>query len=933
MLRFLSLLCFLFSYLSILGQINQTLNREKDSIARIALFSSDTAAIKYYNDIGRKFMNLSPDTSIKYLNKALEKAKYIETTSDQIRTLNYIGIAFRNKSEFTRAFNYYMQALRISESSKDTVQLGYSLINLGNIFLYQTNYNGALDFFKRAMLTAELLNDKRLIAYCYANLGRSYSNLGSYRLAEDYYVRAIEIRNELGDEQGVTATEVDLAELYRLQGQLKKSLEYYLMVLPGIQASDNMGALTYSLNNISLIYKEMDDLVKAEQYALRGLKIAKEMGSKNDIRKATENLSDIFYTNKNYKKAYEYHVQYSALKDSLFSEENIRTIEEIKTQYEREQQEAQNDFLRKQDSLNKAIIKRQQTIIILVIVGSVLILIAAVILLRAYRIVKTLSNKIKKQKDEIEKDKDTIEKQSRRLEELDMAKSRFFANISHDLRSPLTLILGNIERIVSDDDNYFTMSSQENLDIVYKNSKRLLYLTDEINELTKLEEGKLKLNLKYVKLLPYLKTLVKMFQSSAESKRIDLTLHASIDDNTILKIDPDQIDKVVFNLISNALKYTRENDRIKVNLYDKKDTVCIAIADSGSGIPSENLPYIFDRYYQSENDLRQLHKGLGIGLALVKEIVQLHQGKIFAESEEGKGTTFYVEFLKETNQIEEAIIPTSSDYIKEKSSAWAGLEIATKSKPSIKALNKADCSTKILLVEDHPEVRNYIRQIIEDHYIILEAEHGVEALKILNRETVDLIITDLMMPWMDGFELLDKVQQDDKLKHIPILVVSARTSQKDRENILFRGINDFLQKPFDQKEFLLRIRNLLNKETSRDNLILSNTEKFDDLESDLIKKVEHMVLEKINDSNLGVMHLADAMAASERQVYRMIKKLTGMTPSEYIKEIRWQYVDQLIKSKKVKNPSEAARSIGMKNVTRFKQQYEKRFGKKPAEPV
>jgi CheY-like chemotaxis protein len=248
-----------------------------------------------------------------------------------------------------------------------------------------------------------------------------------------------------------------------------------------------------------------------------------------------------------------------------------------------------------------------------------------------------------------------------------------------------------------------------------------------------------------------------------------------------------------------------------------------------------------------------------------------------------------------------------------------------------------DKETAILIVDDHPEIRYYIRQILEDNYKVIEASHGLEAMEVLGNMKVDLIVTDLMMPWMDGFELIEAINYNEDYNKIPLLVVSARISGSDKEKVLYKGINEYLQKPFSKKELILRIENLLKlkekyTEDSKGNVFSSLVkDNLADVEKDILKKLENEVTERIDDPNLSVLSLTEAMAASERQVYRLVKKLTGLTPYEYIMEVRMQYADYLIRKNKVKNASEAARSVGYKNVTVFSKQYQKRFGSKPAD--
>ncbi len=896
----------------------------------------DVLIANYYNDVAWDYRNSYPDSTIYYAKKALELARNDKNLVEELRAYNILGIAERNKGNYSKAFAHYMDVLKGSEDVPiANQQRGFGLINIGNLYIYQGNYDDALSYFNQALLMADSIGDYRMEGYVFLNIGRTYRSMSNYDDAEEAFVKSLSIRDSLNDLSGIITLKVELAELYRLQGKTQKSLEYFIASLDEINEIKNYGALSYSWNNISQIYREMDSLKLAEFYAKSALQVAEDIQAKYDVQKATENLAQIYQAQEKYELAFEHLQRSSQVKDSIFNEENTREMERLIAKYEGEKVAAEADFLREQAVLNEKIIKRQQVIIILSVVGILLFAIVFLVTLRAFRLRNKLNSEIIAQKNKIEHDKEIIEKQSRKLEELDAAKSRFFANISHDLRSPLSLILGSLENVMQEENNYLTPTSKEDLDIGYKNSKRLLFLADEINELTKLEEGKLHVNYEVVKINTYMKLLVRMFSSAAEYKGITLSYDSKVSDEEVLKIDPGHFEKIIYNLVSNAINHTNRDGKVTIGLEKSNDRINLSISDTGEGIPEKSIPLIFDRYYQSPNNKYKVREGLGIGLALVKELVTLHDAEINVTSEIEKGTTFEISFPA-YHAEEEGMIPEHSDYLKEKNNLWSELiqknEFqAGKKNITIKKLEE-DKEYTLLLVDDHPEVREYIRNLVIRDFTVLEATNGQEALDVLETEHVDLVVTDLMMPWMDGFELLEKMGQDSRLKKIPALVVSARTNEEDKQKVLFRGINDILYKPFNREELILRINNILTHKSDwegegTNKMIVAQTETIDDIEKGIIEKLESVIIENINNPHLSVALLSDTMAASERKVYRMIKKLTGFTPLEYIKEVKWKYLEVLIREKKIKNPTEAAKSIGLQNVTKFKAQFEKKFGK------
>lgn len=908
-----------------------------DSLKRqlnILGISAYAGLVKTHNQLAWEYRDIRPDSALYHANQALRLARDHGLIFAEIQSLNYVGVAYRNLSNFSKAFEKYLEALKLAEERGDNEQRGYSLINLGNLYWYQTNFQGAIKYFIQALDQAQALANKRMVAYCFLNLGRSYKGIAEYGQAELYFKQAIDIRREQQDVYGQLAAEIDLAEVYMLKGDLNRSLTYHKELIKRIQASDNPRLLSVAYNNIAKIYLSKDQLDLAEYHAFKAIEITKDVNSRYEEKNVLENLSLIYASGEDYKKAFDYNVRYAELNQQLFSEENIRRIEQMKSQYEMEQQEAENEFLRKQSELNQGIITRQRVIITLTVIGIILFLMVTVISVRGFVIKRRLSDKIKGQKDEIERDKAVIEKQAARLKELDEARSRFFINVSHDLRTPLSLIMGNLEMLKEDEEVYLSNSARKNLETGLKNCKRLLYLTDEINDLTKLEEGKILLKKEVVRLGSYMQMLSEMFMGTAEYKGVKLEYANHLHKEDTVLIDPRQFEKIFYNLISNAIRHTSRGDKITIETTSSGGILHLNITDTGEGIAKESLPYVFDRFYQSRNNEYRTREGLGIGLALVKELVGLHEGKISVESTVGLGSSFKMTFPEANRITGEGFVPHAIGYASERKHLYD--EIDREETAGVSLPRQSEERAAILLVDDHPEIRYHIRQLLEDEYHLIEAAHGLEALEILKRNDVDLIISDLMMPWMDGFELIEAINSNEELNKIPILVVSARISERDHEKVLDKGINDYLQKPFQKKELVLRINNLLQQKQKwasghGDFDLLFEKNRMDVVEKDILAKIEALVMERIDDERLSVFDLSDAMAASERQVYRLVKKITGLTPYEYISEIRMKYVEYLIRKGKVKNASEAARSIGLKNVTTFSRQFEKKFGVKPSE--
>ena len=906
----------LFLTLFVSGQSIDSLYRE---LQRDTLDKENRAEI--YAALAWEYRDNHPDSTLFLANRALGIAQANDFIDLEIFSTNYLGVAYRNLGLYSKSLEMYLKALDMSEEHGNEEQRGYSLINIANLHLFQKDYLEARRYLINALDQAQELANPKMQGYCYVNLGRVHKELQELELAEQYFGQAARVREELNDEYGIISAEQDLAEVLRLKGSLESSLAAFTELIPRIIKINDLRALTRAHNSVAKIQLSMGHYERAEASGLEAEKIARNLFLTFDEKEALINLSNIYAKMGEFKKAFEFHTKYANLNYQIFSEANIRQIEQLKTQSAIAKQEAENELLREQK-------ERQLVISILFAALAFLVSGAAFIAYRAFISRKRLSIKIQQQNEEIKKDKDVIEAQSEKLKELDDAKSRFFANVSHDLKTPLSLILGNLELVMEDHESSISPASKKFIETSFKNTKRLVYLTDEINDITRLEEGKIKLKKENVQIIPFIKVLSDMFKSSAEYKGVKMNLTTTLTSSEAALIDSRQFEKVFYNLVSNAIRHTQRGDKIVISVYKESETICIDFKDTGEGIHESELPHVFDRFYQSKFNEYRTKEGLGIGLALVKELIELHNGKIEVTSELGRGTSFKVSLP--ATQSEGIVLAPVSEYIQSQQDTNRGLE--NESSSLIDISDSDVVKPRVLLVDDHPEIRYYIRQVLEEKYDVQEATHGLEALDILAIQGIDLILTDLMMPWMDGFELIEAIQENEEYRKIPMLIVSARISDNDREKALIKGINNFIQKPFDKKELALRISNLLEKKTASNPFDeVASRQKLDAVGVEILKKVESFIRENIDDPNLGILQLGDAIAASERQVYRMIKKVTGKTPYEYITDVRIQYADYLIRKNRVRSASEAARSVGIKNVTTFNKQYQKRFGKKPAE--
>ncbi|MFY0594757.1 response regulator [Roseivirga sp.] len=425
-----------------------------------------------------------------------------------------------------------------------------------------------------------------------------------------------------------------------------------------------------------------------------------------------------------------------------------------------------------------------------------------VVLERTEEILKQ-KDEIALQMNEVEQANVLIKEQADRLRELDKVKSRFFANISHELRTPLTLINAPLQSLI-DSGEINSPKVLEVIKMTKRNGGSLLSLVEEILDLTKLEAGRLELTENPVRLSEFIDDLTSPYEAGLNEKSIKLKIDFQLENDLTIMLDGNKASKIFNNLLSNALKFTPPNGQIEFGIRFKNnatDVLEFTVADNGEGIHSNDLPYVFDRFYQSSQPNKKAAGGTGIGLALARELAQLFKGSLSVESVIGKGSKFtFVLPIQEVSS--EVVLPMTK---------VEGQSIEKALKKTIKKyVGQFDIGKPVLLItEDHPEMRAFIAQTLSPYFEVKQAENGKVALEILKQERIDILISDVMMPEMDGFELLEAVKSDQSLDEVSLIMLTARAEQEDKLFALNLGIDDYLTKPFNAAEFLARIKNIL----------------------------------------------------------------------------------------------------------------------------
>ncbi len=516
--------------------------------------------------------------------------------------------------------------------------------------------------------------------------------------------------------------------------------------------------------------------------------------------------------------------------------------------------------------------------------------------------------------------------EAKRLKELDHAKSRLYTNVTHEFRTPITVILGMIEKIQEDPNNWIS----EGVRAIERSAQQLLNLVNQMLDLAKIDAGSYPFYSQQINIIPYLSYLVESYQSLANAKKIEL-LHIKGVNTLVMDTSTDLLTKIIYNLLSNAIKYTPEGGKVEVFSFVKNDTFFMHISDSGIGIPTDEIPHIFDRFYQVDSAVTRANEGTGIGLALVKELVDLLNGKISVHSKEKTGTTFIVE-LPITHHVS---LAGDLDYTSDGPTAQP---IAQKSSSIFRANGKEKKDMPVaLIIEDNPDVITYIVSCLEKKYQLHTATNGKQGVEVALEYIPDIIISDVMMPEMDGYTLCNSLKLDKRTSHIPVVLLTAKVDEDSRLKGWQKGADAYLGKPFRKAELeaimqnLMELRQELQQKFSQFPAI--PTEKMlesHQAEHEFLQKFKQHVLMHLNDEKFSIPQLCEEMGISRSQLHRKLKALTNKSTSHVIRTIRLEKGKELILTTQ-SFISEIAFKVGFSNSSYFSTAFTEEFGLSPSE--
>ncbi len=845
-----------------------------------------------------------------YLGQSLSIYQQLDMDKNIASCYDSYGKIYEQLGSYDKALNYYFKSLKINQKLDNKRGTSVAKSNIGMVYMDSHDFKDAINFFSQALKIDQSDNDKEGIEINTMDIGVAHQKMGHYNDALNNYKRSLVIAKQIDDQIGVSLLLENIGSTLRQQGNDKEGLSYLFSALAIMERIHYR--LNHTLNDITDTYLALHNFSEAKKYAGMAVDSSKKTKDLDQLRYAYLVLARANEKQGDFKDAYEALKQSDIAKDSLTGIQKTRQMQKLQVIYNTEQKEKKIKLLTLEQQ--RATFRRNTYLI------SAALVIAFLVLLYNRQRLKSRKNSELLQKEH----------------EVAVMRSNFFDNISHEFRTPLTLILGPLQLLQAHIEN---PKMKKQLGIMDMNVRRLLSLINQLLDLSKLESGKITLKPSRFDIVHVVKGVTMTFQSLAEMKEIELSLESARGHFDVY-FDKGKIETILTNLLTNAFHFTPDKGRIKVVLTVSADNqnekgCIISVSDSGSGIPEKDISTVFDRFHQSTNSRDQHYEGTGIGLALTKELVELHKGSISVSSKEGQGTEFIVSLPVGHELLNEPSIPEVSqneDYRLQE----LLLDKEDRSEKSVIHDLPQEDTPLLLLIEDNEDVMNYLKDILGETYQLLEERDGEAGIATAVETIPDLIISDVMMPKKNGYEVCDTLKQNEKTSHIPIILLTARASLDDKMHGLKTKADEYLTKPFVPRELLVRIQNLIE---SHRQLIRKYKRKFiikpdkilvNSIDEAFLLRVGKVVEQHLDDEHFSVAQLGREVGMSRSQIHRKLVALTDQSATEFIRSFRLHRAKEMI-HQKAGSISEIAYAVGFGSPSYFSKCFRQEFGMKPSE--
>lgn len=854
------------------------------------------------------------DKANAYYQEALEIMEAIENREGKAMILSLIAYTYMQKGYYPQSLEYYQKSLNIFDENEANGIYIQDLRGMGAAYEGMENYPKALTYYLQALKIKEKLDGNADHVDLLNDIGRNNFFREEYETAIQYYRKALQIlQRQRASELKLAGTYVHLGSSFERLNQLDSADHYLQIALKTLKLNKQFKTYASGLISLGKVYRKQGKIELAKKTFDEAFVLSEASGYMQFEMETAEELYQIFNAEKNHERALHYFITHQKFKDQIFNVKNMERIVRLEAEFEVQKEKQKIAFEREKELAQQRSFK---TILIIALAGAFLIIL----------IITLYSQQKRKANKELLRLNSEVSQQKEKLEELDHLKSHFFTNISHEFRTPLTIISGMIDQVKSKPELWLEKGSQ----MIKHNTVNLLKLVNQILELRKLESGGLGLDLVQGDIIQYLRYITTSYGTYAENNGIKLHF-LSAPSSLKMDYDPDKMLRVISNLLSNAVKFTPDGGDIYFHIDEKKDDqtrlLHIRIQDTGTGIPKGQLKHVFERFYQVDDYgiHKNSHKqeGSGIGLALTQEFVKLMGGKISVESEVGSGSTFSI-FLPITNN---SAITDSFSSIDDHALAPTE-EITNKESQLIVNTNMA--KPVLLIVEDNIDVQELLIACLQDDYQLLIEPNGQKGIDTAINQIPDIIISDVMMPVKDGIELCETLKKDERTSHIPIILLTAKADIDSRISGLEKGADDYLAKPFEHKELLVRLHNLLEQRKKLQERYRTLEAIGNDIQEDnFIQKVRKAIEKNMDDDGFGVMQLCREVALSRAQLHNKIKALTGMPTAAFIRTIRLKRAKYLLDTTDL-NVSEIAFEVGFKSASYFSTAFLEEFGITPS---
>ncbi len=852
--------------------VNKYTEAEKFALL-LAEKSRNNKETAYFEIIADVFLGLIND-ELNYYNLSIlyyQKADSINNALQPENFQNYKGaiygntfIVFLKLKDYEKAEKYLNKAKKL-HTDKNSEQYNIVKQNYGYLEVERENYQVALDILIKTKQYFKTKNELYHQGESSFLLGRAYFGLADYTLAKNNFNESLEIFQTIGDSLSIGLSHKYLGDTY--------------------------------LNNPTNFQNAKTNLTKA-------LYIFNNLDSYDNQINALQSLSKLMQLKNNYKEAFKYQKRKDSINNVFQKLIRQRNIYEIETQFQTKQKEKEIVILKTQGELLE---QQKKSQLYLLLTGVFVLLVSGVFMFFQYK------SKIKTNKN---------------LRELDEVKSNFFTNISHEFRTPLTLIKGPINLQLKKKE--LQPGDRENFEMINRNTDRLLYLVDQILNISKIESGNLSLNISKNYLLPFVGTLIDGFSFLAKEKNVTIT-NISSDTNIETWFDISFVENIVLNLMSNALKYTPKDGFILTHSLIKNNQLYFEIKNTGVPLSKEELDSIFNRFYQTNTN----NRGIGLGLALVKELVQAHKGTMTISNEKDKWTVFKVRFpinkeayiLNEINSnsdtntvISKINPPTENDFIHLDDDD----------------LIYEETNPTLLIVDDNTDILQFVSSLFTNSFTILTAKDGEEGELKAFKYIPDLIISDVMMPIKDGFELCNSLKTDQRTSHIPIILLTAKAGDENEFVGIENGADDYITKPFNDELLKLKVKKLLEtrkklqEHFSQELILIPKNIEINTTEETFLRNIQSILNNNLIEPDFSIEKFSKAVGLSRMQLHRKLKALTGYSASEFIRTQRLKLAAQLLIQSNI-NISQVGYSVGFNDHAYFSKCFKKEFNCSPTE--